>query len=96
MLAGDLSVTRTAELKRCPRREADRGELGETKFIAISPSPGRKASAQLAAVNIQVDGFDDNIKANLSGGEIASLGLPYAPCTAGGSCRITGYWADSP
>jgi hypothetical protein len=51
---------------------------------------------QLTAVNIRVDAFDDSIFASLSAAVIGSMGLPYDPCAADESCRLSGAWVDAP
>jgi hypothetical protein len=55
-----------------------------------------ESANQLTAIDIQVDAFDDGIWASLSAAVIGSMGLPYAPCAADESCRISGSWVDAP
>jgi hypothetical protein len=53
-------------------------------------------AGQLTAVSILVNAFDDSFFAGLSDAVIGSMGLPYPPCPADESCRISGSWVNAP
>lgn len=55
-----------------------------------------ESNNQLSVISIKVDAFDDSIRLNLTSGEIASTGLPFAPCASDSTCRINGSWIDAP
>jgi hypothetical protein len=56
-----------------------------------------ESAGELTALNLQVDGFDDNVdntRGSLAFLDIASMN-GYEPCAAGGSCQVAGSWVSS-